>query len=373
MRSDELMITENTNSYSQLFFCFNTQTREIVFSSLEIEDFFESPINLNALFPFIKNEQNISQHLVNEWQHCLHLKEKETRNFYFKATSTNGTAVVFTFDAAGLNISICNNLPLVLFSVKKNLSRNNITVKNKTAINYQKDYAEFIDIAAHDLDAPLRKLTLLIERLAHKNKIESGSDLQDYLTRIQTSLTDMRSLVDNLARLSGLNSKPGKKVSCDINSIVGKIVYDLQQLDQDKKISVTLSALPVLEGDIIQYRQLFQNLLQNAIRYKKKDLSLEIKISAAPVSVMEIQRLGLPDDKAWYEITVMDNGIGFNQEYAEKIFKPFVRLHGKSEYPGTGMGLAICKKITENHGGTIYSEGIENKGATFTLILPQSL
>ncbi len=373
MSSDEYLSAETTSSYTQLFFFYNIQTGEILFSSPGIEKFFETPINLKDQFPFITNEQNISQHLVNEWQHCLQLKEKETVNFYFKATSTNGTPALFNVNAVGLKMPVCNSLPMVFFSVKKNLVKNNITSQNKTAINYQKDYAEFIDIAAHDLDAPLRKLALLLERLAHKNKTEPGSDLQDYLNRIQTSLTEMRSLVDSLARLSALNSKPGTKVNCDINSIVGEIIHGLQQTNQDKKISVTLSALPVLEGDKIQYRQLFQNLLQNAVRYSKKDLPPEIRISAAPLSFVEIQHLGLPDDKAWHKITVKDNGIGFNQEYAEKIFRPFVRLHGKSEYPGTGMGLAICKKITENHGGTISCEGIENKGATFTLILPQSL
>ncbi len=368
MSSNEFMNTGYTDSYSQLFFCYNTQTNEILFSSLGLDDFFGCPIDLKSRFPFINNEQNISRQLVNEWQHCLHLKEKETRNFYFKATSTNGIPVVLNFDAVG----ICNNTPMVLFSVKKNPANNIITPQNKTTINYQKDYAEFIDIAAHDLDAPLRKLILLIERLTNKNKTEPGSDLQDYFTRIQTCIADMRSLVDSLARLSGLNSKPGKNISCDINSIVQDIADDFLQLDKDKKISITITGLPVLEGDKAQFRQLFQNLLQNAIRYCKKDFLLEIKINAAPVPSEEKQRLGLKGDKNWFMITVMDNGIGFNQEYAEKIFRPFVRLHGKSEYPGTGMGLAICKKITENHGGTIYCEGIENKGATFTLILPQS-
>ena len=279
MSSNEFMNTGYTDPYSQLIFCYNTETGEILFSSLGLDDFFGSPINLKSQFPFINNEQNISRQLVNEWQHCLHLKEKETRNFYFKATSTNGIPVVLNFNAVG----ICNNTPMVLFSVKKNPANNIITPQNKTTINYQKDYAEFIDIAAHDLEAPLRKLILLIERLTNKNKTEPGSDLQDYFTRIQTCIADMRSLVDSLARLSGLNSKPGKNISCDINSIVQDIADDFLQLDKDKKISITITGLPVLEGDKAQFRQLFQNLLQNAILYCKKDLLLEIKINSAPV------------------------------------------------------------------------------------------
>jgi signal transduction histidine kinase len=101
-------------------------------------------------------------------------------------------------------------------------------------------------------------------------------------------------------------------------------------------------------------------------------MPLQIKISSTQLSPDEKQSRGLQYNKDWYRIDVMDNGIGFRQEYAEKIFKPFIRLHGKSEYPGSGMGLAICKKIIENHGGVIYAEGNETTGATFTLILPQS-
>ena len=373
MRSAESIKTEYTGSYSQLFFFYNKPAQEILFSSLPMEGFFESSIDLQDRFPFINNKQIKSQSLVNEWQHCLQLKEKETSNFNFRATSTDGTPVLFSFDAIGINLPVYDNSPLVLFSVKKKPAKNNLAPQNKTATIYQKDYAEFIDIAAHDLDAPLRKLSLLIERLTHKYKTEPGSDMQDYFSRIQTSLTDMRSLVDSLARLSGLSSVPVKNVICDFNSIVGETVNDLRQQAQHKEISVTLSALPVVEGDMAQYRELFQNLLQNAVRFSKKDGPLEIKISAAPLSAVEKHRLGLPVDKTWFGVAVIDNGIGFSQEYAEKIFRPFVRLHGKSEYPGTGMGLAICKKITENHGGIIYAESHENNGATFTLILPQSL
>lgn len=372
--SDTGSLTEYTDSSSQLFFFYNTQIKEVVFSSLPMEDFFESPIDLNNQFPFLINEQNNTQTLVNEWQYCLQLKEKETRNFYLHATSTDGVPVLFNFNAVGLNLPVSVNSPVVLFAVKKNAAKNNLSRPVKIADNYQKDYAEFIDIAAHDLDAPLRKLSLLIERLAHKHTTEPGSDMKDYFSRIQTCLTDMRSLVDSLSMLSGLASKPVVWVSCDINNIVNGTLNNLRQQLPDKKISVSILPLPVLKGDITQYRQLFQSLLQNAIRFSKKDLPLEINIVTAPVSPVEKQSLGLQDDKDWARIAVMDNGIGFRQEYAEKIFNPFVRLHGKFEYPGSGgMGLAICKKIAENHGGIIYAEGKENAGATFTLILPQSL
>lgn len=364
---------EYKDSYSQLFFFYDTQTKEVLFSSVPVEDFFGPSLDLTDHFPFLNNEQSNIQNLATEWQYCLQLKEKETRNFHLKATSTEGKPVLFNVDAVGLNMPVHYNSPVVLFSIKKDTAQNNSSRHNKTELIHQKDYAEFIDLAAHDLDAPLRKLSLLIERLTHKYKTEPGSDMQGYFTRIQSSITDMRSLVDSLSRLSGLTLAPATNMSCDINMIVKETLIDLQQKGPGKNISATVSALPVLNGDLSQYRQLFQNLLQNTLRFSKTDSSLQIKISAVPLSAEEKKSLQLQENKKWFRITIADNGIGFRQEYAEKIFKPFVRLHGKSEYPGTGMGLAICKKITDNHGGIIYAEGKEAAGATFTLILPQSL
>lgn len=371
MSNVESMRTENTDSYSQLFFFYNIQTKEVAFSSQSMEDFFGSPIDLDNKFPFVNNEQSNTQHLVKEWQYCLQLKEKESRNFHYEITSTDGIPSLFNFDAVRLNWPVYDHSPVILFSVKKKAAKNNGTRQNKTDFLYQKDYAEFIDIAAHDLDAPLRKMSLLIERLAHKQQTEPAGDMQDYFTRIQSSLADMRSLVDSLSRLSGLSTATPVNVSCDLNKIVENSISDLRQTT-DEAISLDLSAMPVLQGDIVQYKQLFQNILQNAIRFGRKDPPLQIKIVAAQLSPVEKRGFGITDNKNWFCITVSDNGIGFRQEYAGKIFKPFVRLHGKSEYPGTGMGLAICKKIIENHGGIIYAEGKEASGATITLILPQS-
>jgi signal transduction histidine kinase len=364
---------EYKNSHSQLFFFYDKQTKEVLFSNLSMEDFFGSSLDLTDHFPFQNNEGGNTENLANEWQYCLQLKEKETSNFHFHATSAEGKPVLFNVDAVGLNMPVHNNSPAVLFSIKKDTAQNNSSGHNKTGLIDRKDYAEFIDLAAHDLDAPLRKLSLLIERLTHKYKTEPGSDMQGYFTRIQSSIADMRSLVDSLSHLSGLNLAPAINMSCDINAIIKEILMSLQQKAPGKNIAATVTTLPVLNGDLSQYRQLFQNLLQNALRFSKTDSTLQIKISALPLLSEEKESLQLQGNKNWFRITVADNGIGFRQEYAEQIFKPFVRLHGKSEYPGPGMGLAICKKITDNHGGIIYAEGKEAEGATFTLILPQSL
>jgi nitrogen-specific signal transduction histidine kinase len=361
---------KTTDPSPHLFFFIDPLTKEVPFSSLPLEDFFETPVNPAHPFPFPNHLQNKEKYLENEWQHCLQLNEKETRDFNCQLTAKNMVPFLCSFNAVGINLPAYGN-PVVLFSVKKIKGNINSSPPIKNASIHQKDYAEFIDIAAHDLDAPLRKLTLLMERMVHKYKSDPASDLQDYFDRIQTSLMDMRSLVDSLYKLAGL-SGTGPVANCDIKKLVEDLFAALCRQSGDKAPQLVMKDMPVLEGDKEQFRQLFQNLLQNAIRFSKMDEPPKIEIASAQLSGTEKSAMELPLEKTYYRITVKDNGIGFQQEYAEKIFKPFVRLHGKSEYPGTGMGLAICKRIAENHGGIISAESNQNNGATFTLILPQS-
>ena len=126
------------------------------------------------------------------------------------------------------------------------------------------------------------------------------------------------------------------------------------------------------KGDAEQYCCLFKNLLENAIKFSKKDSVPNIQIRSSVVSPEEKDQFNLEGDRLYYKIEITDNGIGFKKDYTEKIFRPFVRLHGKSQFPGNGMGLAICKKIMNVHHGIIYAESLENEGARFTLVLPET-
>ena len=359
-----------TESYSQLFFFYSVPDKTILFSSLPLELFFESAIDLNNEPIFIKSfTGNDTESLVKEWQACLHLKEKESRKFSFTANKANEDSFVYDFNVLGISLPTLIDASLLLFCVKKIPASNTSPLKNKSASNYQKDYAEFIELAAHDLDAPLRKLSVLIDRMIMR--IDPVKDIQDYITRIQACLSDMRTMIDSLSILSGFSAVGTKEDTCDIEKIVTKTRNDLQKQEQNK-ITVISSSLPVIKGDSEQYEQLFKNLLANAIRFSKKDILPVIEIKSEPVRTEEVKRFNLREDKVYFRITIKDNGIGFRQEYSEMIFNPFVRLNGKSEYPGNGIGLAICKKIVENHHGIIYAEGDENSGAVFIVILPQA-
>jgi light-regulated signal transduction histidine kinase (bacteriophytochrome) len=234
----------------------------------------------------------------------------------------------------------------------------------------EKDYADFIDMAVHDLDAPLRKLSLLIGMLM--DKLSPDKDTQVYIERIESCVGDMRSLIDDLSVLAKVNSGKREYTSFKLESIIEQSLRELPLSAKEKQAVINMHSLPVMEGDAEQYCCLFKHLLENAIKFSKKDTVPEIQIRSCILNPEEKDHFDLPGGRLYHKIEITDNGIGFKKDYSEKIFRPFVRLHGKSQFPGNGMGLAICKKIINIHHGLIYAESLENEGARFTLVLPET-
>ena len=248
--------------------------------------------------------------------------------------------------------------------------RESMMQQNGSVSDFEKEYADFIDLAVHDLDAPLRKLTLLVGMLT--SKLLADTDMQTYIERIGNCIGDMRSLIDDLSVLGKITSDEIEVTSCNIEAIIQQALQDLPTRVKEKKAVITTFSLPVIEGDVHQYARLFKDLLENAITFNKNDTPPEIHIQSSVLTSKEKDQLNLSTDRLYYKIEIADNGIGFKNDHAEKIFQPFVRLHGKSQFPGNGIGLAICKKITAIHHGIIYAEGRENGGSRFILILPES-
>lgn len=238
-----------------------------------------------------------------------------------------------------------------------------------TPDGYRKEYAEFIDLAVHELDAPLRKLSVWFDKISSSNHLNEED--AKYFPRINVCIAEMRSLINGLSTLSALNTAHREIVECDLNALVDKVVKEYPVLQEARAFE--RGALPVLCGDPEQYEMLFRSLLDNAIRFQKKGDHPRIKIKVSLLPEEEGPAFLLKQDTTYYKIVVLDEGIGFKSQFAADIFKPFVRLQGRSEYPGNGIGLALCKKIVENHEGFIYAEGVENGGASFILILPHSL
>ncbi len=244
-------------------------------------------------------------------------------------------------------------------------------LNDKNFLLYQKQYQEFIDLAGHDLDAPLRKLSLLMERML--SKVKAGEDIDQQVARIQSCLTDMRGMVDGLTTLSNLSKPFNGFVKTNLQQLAEETIADIQKKEPGKAFSVRKSELPMVDGDPSSLKILMGQLISNSICFSSQERPLVIEITTATASVEEKENHQLDTNKIYYKILFTDNGTGFAELDAERIFQPFVRLHGKSAYPGYGMGLPLCRRIAENHQGRIYANTNEIAGAQFVLLLPQSL
>jgi signal transduction histidine kinase len=179
-------------------------------------------------------------------------------------------------------------------------------------------------------------------------------------------------LIENLLEFSRTSRRSEPFAKTDLNAVMKQVKADLELKIEENKAVIDCEVLPVIEAIPLQMIQLFTNLLTNAIKFRKEDESPVITIRSRILREEEKEAHNYHYNGQTYAITVTDNGIGFEQEYALRIFQIFQRLHGKAEYPGSGIGLAICKKIAENHKGIIYAEGEPECGSTFTIILPET-
>jgi signal transduction histidine kinase/sarcosine oxidase delta subunit len=230
---------------------------------------------------------------------------------------------------------------------------------------------EFAYAASHDLQEPLRKIHFFSDRL--KQALDPGSEHASMFARMESATTRMRDLIEDLLSFSRLSVVPEVFTEVDLNKLIQEVMHELETAAQESGARIRLSPLPVIRADERQIRQLFQNLLGNALKYHATDRVPEVDMSFRICTDEEITLFQLPPDTSYFLIEVRDNGIGFEQQYAEKIFQVFQRLHGRREYAGSGVGLAIARKVAANHSGYIKAEGSANEGAVFTVILPVSL
>lgn len=242
--------------------------------------------------------------------------------------------------------------------------------RNKELEKHIKELDEFNQVASHDLQEPLRKIQTFISRINNKEK-ENLTDIgKEYLSRIDVACNRMRILIDDLLQYSKANRSEKNLVKTDLNTTLADSLNELSQNIEDKKAIINYTELPVINGIPFQMQQLFCNLLSNSLKYSKPDITPIINIDCTEVIAKTEEVLNDKSSKKYYRINFADNGIGFEQEYSKKIFQLFSRLHGKTEYQGTGVGLAICEKIIENHKGCIFATSKPNEGARFTVYFP---
>lgn len=235
-------------------------------------------------------------------------------------------------------------------------------------IRSNEDLERFAAVASHDLQEPLRKVQAFGDRLSVKYANVLDEQGQDYIRRMRNACRRMQALIESLLSLSRVSTKGKPFVPVDLNKLVQEVISDLEVCIQDSGATVEFANLPTIDADPTQMRQLMQNLIGNALKYARSAVPPRIEISVEIVSDGAMLPNGTPAPQC--RILFKDNGIGFDSHCAERIFGIFQRLHGRSEYEGTGIGLAICRKIAERHGGTITAQGQPGVGAVFTVTLP---
>lgn len=241
----------------------------------------------------------------------------------------------------------------------------------KLSNTYLEDFAH---AASHDMKEPLRKILIFNERLKTSLGDTAKEEEAKYIDKIRWSTERMQILVDDLLEFSHVTEQQPAGESIDLNDKVERIQRDLELMIEEKKAQIISDPLPTIHGNRRQIQQLFHNLIVNALKYSKPDVSPVINITSRVIKGKEvaIELLSEQQNMDFYLIRVKDNGIGFDPKYSEKIFDMFQRLHRKSEYSGTGVGLSIVRKVVENHKGYIWAEGVPGVGATFNVMLPVS-
>ena len=250
---------------------------------------------------------------------------------------------------------------------------------SKTAANLKSSnraLQDFAYVASHDLQEPLRKIQAFGDRLQVKYAKELGEQGTDYLRRMQNAAERMQSLIKDLLAYSRITTKVRPFVATDLNAVVEEVLSDLETAIEQTKGQICLDKLPTIEADPLQMRQLFQNLIGNALKFHQSEQTPLIKISQNKSDDSKSMIIALHDASShsssdFIKLQIEDNGIGFDEKYLDRIFTPFQRLHGRSEYEGTGMGLAICRKIIERHGGRLTAKSSVGQGATFIISLPR--
>lgn len=234
------------------------------------------------------------------------------------------------------------------------------------------DLEQFAYVASHDLQEPLRKIRAFGDRLALRYKDTLDESGADYIARMQSAAERMQLLIEDLLSFARVSRNVGEFQALDLKQLINEVLDDLDSQIKREHAVIEVATIPSFNGDAIQIKRLFQNLISNAIKFHKPNEKPNVSISGKIMRASALEKdygvtlVGVN----FVCMCVSDNGIGFDEKYAEKIFSIFQRLHGRMEYEGTGIGLAICKKIVSNHGGVILARSKENIGSEFVIVIP---
>ncbi len=291
-----------------------------------------------------------------EYEHRLRRHDGEYRHFSVRAVP------VFTDDGAvrewaGIHTDID----------ERKRSEDQLRASAVLLRQSNRELEEFATVASHDLQEPLRKIRSFVGCLRDEQAATLNSEGRDYLDRIQSAATRMTTLVADLLEFSRVSSKGKAFVPVDLNEVVQGVISDLEARFVQTGGRAEVLHLPTVASDPIQMRQLLQNLLGNALKFHRSGETPVVRVSA---EIIDDADPGGAFPGGTCRISVTDNGIGFDEKYLDRVFTIFQRLHGRGDYEGTGIGLAICRKIVERHSGTITARSAPGQGATFIVTLP---
>ena len=321
---------------------------------------------------------------LKTWKHAVETGSDYNIEYRFKDRNTNdyrwflGKALPFKNDEGAITqwFGTCTDI-----NDQKNFSAE---LENKVAERTQQlgslnidlkrsneELSQFAYVASHDLQEPLRKIITFSNRINEKYKESLPEGSQDYLLKINTSAKRMSMLVNDLLEFSGTNQENKEFKQTDLNEILQHLQEDFEEEINQKNATIFIDNLPILSAIPLQMTQLFHNLISNALKFSKKDVAPYITITSKEMTIDQKRQYHVPDLNIDYiQIAFCDNGIGFEEVFSDRIFTIFQRLHSKSAYEGTGIGLALCKKIAENHGGSIVAQSTINIGTCFYINLP---
>ncbi len=232
---------------------------------------------------------------------------------------------------------------------------------------------QFAAVASHDLQEPLRKIRTFGDRLTRVDGAALSPAGADYLARMQHAAARMQALIDDLLAYARLSADPPCALPVDLAVTTRAVLADLETQIAQSGGRVEVGSLPTIEGDPLRLRQLLQNLISNALKFRRPETPPLVTIRATLLPAEDATEAGPAAGAAppaWLHLSVRDNGIGFEPTHATRIFEVFKRLHGRSAYEGTGIGLALCRQIAERHGGHITATSALGEGATFRVTLP---
>ena len=322
---------------------------------------------LYEVFPYLENSKShvdlktalLGNVVKNE------LAKSEKHNFFYqnyivplKATNDN------VYGAVAIARDITE---IVLATEKLKHVNQELLDKNEALSKSNRDLEQFAYVASHDLQEPLRKIQTFAQLLGESFGEEEK--LKNYHKKINQAAVRMQNLIQDVLNFSRISKSEEAFVEADLNHILENLKTDFELLLREKEAVITHQVLPVIIGIPLQLSQLFSNLISNSLKYNDKKPAIDISYkNLTNDEVSKHQRL--KSGSKYIQIQFADNGIGFDPQFSEQIFGIFQRLHGKQSYSGTGIGLALCKKIVENHNGIIFAESALNKGAVFNIILP---